>query len=236
MQTVQHSFDTIESKAMTNRSEKDVAAIKSKLKKGVRVICRIDKDEWYTGTINEVSDCVEIVFDDGSKSVAADDELNFIKRMHTNRVSKTALTFDQAEPLFRKHMTRVVYDAKAEQSNALSLVDERKPWVAVKENLSLVSSLVPFNELLTIDYRSPVHEYSLGMAGPHTDKLTSAAVSSMIKTAGDAVERFAKACGMTVQRAEDSRLAISNPHIRQRIRIKVGAFKDGRSYVQVAPI
>jgi hypothetical protein len=74
-------------------------------------------------------------------------------------------------------------------------------------------------------------------------KLTSKIITSLITTAADAVERFAKLCGLVVQRNEDSsRIVLSSPlspdHIRMRVhlRIRVGVFKGGKSYVQIAPI
>lgn len=221
---------------VNNRSTKD-EALKSKLRKGTRVICRIDKNEWYTGTIADVGESVNIDFDDGSKSAAPNDELKFIKRLLVDRQSKVALTFDQAEPLWKKTMTRVIYDARMEKEFAVNLRDCAKPWIEVQQSLRNVCKLMPFNELLTLDFRSPIHEYSLGMFSSHTNKLTPTIVESLLETTADAVEKFAKACGLIVQRnGDNSRLAVSNSHQRQQLRIRLGAFKGGRSYVQVTPI
>lgn len=220
---------------MTNRS-KDSEALKSKLTKGTRVICRIDKDEWYTGSISYVGDFVEVAFDDGSASQARGDELRYIKRLLINRISKTALTYDQAEPLWNKNIARVIYDPKVEKEFAINLQNSSKPWIEMLDGLRNVTTLTPFNELLTLDYRSPVHEYSLGALTCKVEKLTEKRIDSLIETAAQAVMRFARACGLTVQRSDASSLAISNAHMRQRIRIKMGAFKGGRAYVQVTPV
>lgn len=235
MLSVCSTLDTIESKRMTNRS-KDYEALKSKLTKGTRVICRIDKDEWYTGSISYVGDFVEVAFDDGSASQARGDELRYIKRLLENRISKTALTYDQAEPLWNKGISRVIYDPKVEKEFAIDLRDSSKPWVEMLDGLRNVSTLTPFNELLTLDFRSPVHEYSLGVPTCKVDKLTERKINSLIDTAALAVTKFAKACGLMVQQSDASSIAISNPHMRQRIRIKMGAFKGGRAYVQVTPV
>lgn len=228
---------------MTNRSEKDYAAFKSKLKKGTRVICRIDKNEWYTGTVSSIAEGVEITFDDGSKSVAQNDELSFVKVLRVDRQSKVALTYDQAEVLWRKTLTRVVYDNTHERDFVLDLSQTEKPWMEIKSALSALTNLAPFNELLTLDFRSPIHEYSLGLASVNMDKLTSKVITSLINTSADAIERFAKLCGLSVQRnADSSRIvlssALSPDHIRMRVhlRIRVGVFKGGKSYVQIAPI
>ncbi|MET0980314.1 MAG: hypothetical protein ABWX90_03600 [Candidatus Saccharimonadales bacterium] len=228
---------------MSNRSEKDYAALQSKLTKGTRVICRIDRNEWYTGTVTATDSGIEVTFDDGSKSVAANDDLKFVKRLRQSKVTKDALTYDQAEVLWRKTLTRVVYNESLEKDFALNLIKADKPWIEIQSCLSSITTLSPFNELLTLDFRSPVHEYSLGVASVRVEKLTPKIINSLITTAADSVQRFAKACDLVVQRnADSSRIILSSPlspdHIRMRIhlRIRVGAFKDGKSYVQIAPI
>lgn len=220
---------------MTNRS-KDYDALKSKLAKGTRVICRIDKDEWYTGSILSVEEFVEVAFDDGTASQARGEELRFIKRLLVNRISKNALTYDQAEPLWNKNIARVIYDSKVEKEFAANLAESTRPWIEMIDGLRNVSTLVPFNELLTLDFRSPVHEYSLGIITCKLENLTDRKINSLIETTAKAVTKFARSCGLTVQQSDPSSIAISNPYVRQRIRIKMGAFKGGRAYVQITPV
>jgi hypothetical protein len=228
---------------MTNLSEKDSASLKSKLKKGTRVICRIDRNEWYTGTVTSTDNQIEVTFDDGSKSTAQDDELQFIKPLRFDKKSTQALTYDQAEVLWRKTLTRIIYDPTYEEQFVLDLSNAEKPWVEMQRSLSELTTLFPFNELLTLDFRSPVHEYSLGATSVNVAKLTPKIISSLIVSAADSIERFALRCGLKVDRnADSSRIILSSPlspdHIRIRVhlRIRVGVFKDGKSYVQVTPI
>lgn len=219
-----------------NEPKKDSAALKSKLVQGTRVICRIDKDEWYTGTVSSVSP-LKILFDDGSDSEPADAELRYIKLMCKERRSETPLTRFQAEPLWKKHLTSVLYNHAVENEFKSDLKNRSKPWIDLQLGMRSVTTLSPFNELLTLDFRSPVLEYCLGMMSVHTDKLTPKIADSLIRSAAECVERFASACGMIVQHSDDpSRFAISNAKVRQNIRIKLGAFKGGLSYVQVIPV
>jgi hypothetical protein len=220
---------------MTNRS-KDYDVLKSKLTKGTRVICRIDKDEWYTGSISNVDEFVEVAFDDGTASQARDEEIRFIKRLLVNRISKKALTYDQAEPLWNKNITRVIYDPSMEKEFSFNLTESKKPWIEMLDGLRNVSTLIPFNELLTLDFRSPVHEYSLGIITCKLEGLTEKKINSLIESSAKAVARYARSCGLMVQQSDTSSLAISNPFVRQRIRIKLGAFKGGRAYVQITPV
>lgn len=220
---------------MTTRS-KDYESLKSKLTKGTRVICRIDKNEWYTGSISSVGDFVEVAFDDGTASQAEGEDIRYIKRLLVNRISKQALTYDQAEPLWNRNISRVIYDSRIEKEFAVNLSESKRPWIEMIDGLRNVSTLIPFNELLTLDFRSPVHEYSLGIITCKLENLTDKKINSLIETTAKAVTKFARSCGLTVQQSDPSSIAISNPYVRQRIRIKMGAFKGGRAYVQITPV
>lgn len=212
--------------------------MKSKLKKGTRVICRIAKNEWYTGTVQKVDEKVEVVFDDGFRTVAEDDELHFIKRMRQNCVSLQPLNLEMARALYLSAPLNVVsYDEKNESNFKTDLSASDRPWLELLHGLRNVTTLTPFNELLLLDFRSPIHEYSLGMLSKKVDKLNAQDIEKLLHTAASSVIRFAKACNLVAQCSEDnSRIAISNATSRQTLRIKLGAFKGGRAYIQVAPI
>lgn len=211
---------------------KDLAA-KSKLAKGTRVICRIDRDEWYTGAVDSESP-LRIVFDDGSDSFPSVGELKYIKRMIVERSSPTALTRFQAEPLWRRYPVRVLYDAFNERRLRVDLRTHEKPWPELQTMLSDITTLVPFNRLLTLDFRSPRLEFCCGMESVPTDKLTPEIANTLIDSTVDAVARAAASCNLSVRR-DGSQLVLSNAVVRQKIRVKLGAFANGQVYVQVLP-
>lgn len=205
---------------------------KQSLKPEQRVLCRVDRDEWYTGTIEAVAKNVVVLLDDGTRITAADSELRYIRRMRVNRRSPTALTLDQARFLYQNRTTSVLYDAEAEKLVVVDLKNDPDPWPVLFDLLQAATSLVAFNSLLSIESRNPDYELTLATNGPPLIHLTEQMLDQLLTTAGDAVERLALATGLRVQRRPLS-LNISNAHTRIRLDLKISMYATNRSFLTI---
>lgn len=67
--------------------------------KGDRVICKIAKDEWYTGTVVKAGAKVTVDFDDDFDAIIDEDDFKHIKLMVKPKKTKKALTDAEAKAL-----------------------------------------------------------------------------------------------------------------------------------------
>lgn len=68
-------------------------------KRGDRVICKVDKDEWYTGTVTRAGAKVHVDFDDDFDAVIDENDFKHIKALTTPKKSKRALSDAQMKIL-----------------------------------------------------------------------------------------------------------------------------------------
>jgi hypothetical protein len=70
--------------------------------KGDRIIAKIAKNEWHTGTVTRAGAKLGLKFDDGATATVDPEDFKLVKKLTTDKVSKKPLTDVQAKPLFAK--------------------------------------------------------------------------------------------------------------------------------------
>lgn len=111
----------------------DPAVYRKQLSEGVRVVCKIAKNEWYTGTVTRrTKRFVHIDFDDGSDAKVENEDLKDVHVMTVNKQFPRALKAAEAKELFANR----VPDTKVKRE-----VKTRVEKISV--DLSQVKSIVP---------------------------------------------------------------------------------------------
>ena len=78
-------------------------ALDSVYAKGDRVVGRVKKNEWYTGTVKRVSAAgVLVIFDDGFKATVEPSDFKHLRPLTKNKKLKRALTDDEVEVIASK--------------------------------------------------------------------------------------------------------------------------------------
>jgi hypothetical protein len=116
-------------------------------KKDDRVVVKIKKDEWYTGTVKSFGKKLRIAFDDGEVVTVDPEDFKLVKLLIKNKKTKKHLTNEEAKALYTKTIqvlrpkpTKVAKTTRAEPEKVLPKhvgIDPTRKGKQIPEDLYL---------------------------------------------------------------------------------------------------